>query len=83
MLLESDFLGTSAMFFLDHLQKCLCPLQGNPFHHRKDKASRTPVHPGKLDLCAMVRSEVLLSQASWNISFYDLMAGTALQQLAG
>lgn len=83
MLWESHFLGTSAMFFLDHPQKCLCPLQGNPFHHRKDKESRTPVHPGKLDVCAMVRSEVLLSTACWNLSFFDLMAGTALRQLAG
>lgn len=35
-------------------EKCLCPRQGNPFHHRKDKASRAPVHPGELDVCAMV-----------------------------
>lgn len=81
--MEKSVAGYFCNVFWDYPQKCSCPLQGNPFHHRKDKASRTPVHAGELDICVMVWSEVLLSQASWNLSFYDPLAGTALKQLAG
>lgn len=64
--------------FWNNPQMCACSLQGNPFHHRKNKASRAPVHPSELDVCAVVWSKVLLSETSWNLSFYDPLAGIAL-----
>lgn len=72
------FLGTHAVSLLDNPEMCACSPQGNPFHNRKNKASRAPVHASKLDVCALVWSKVLLSEASWDLSLYDPLAGIAL-----
>lgn len=54
---------------------CTYSVQGNPQYHREDKASRAPVHPGQLDLCALVWPKVLFPEARRHLSLHDPLAG--------
>ncbi|KAG7499806.1 phosphatidylserine synthase 1 [Solea senegalensis] len=68
------WLGMTACRFLEMRTYCWASIKEN-------KASRAPVHPSELDLCALVRPKVVLPEAGRHLSLHDLLAADRAEHL--